>query len=586
MKRTIKALLGGLVLSMVLIALFPSAFLMDDAKCTYQSDIGRVDVAFVGDVQYGYLEVHGDNVRAYKPKWLLDNRHNQGTMISFPVSYLKRTYEITLKPQGNAKEMSLIMNFRGDNLMVDGKRKPAYVRFENIRLNGKIIADGQTVWHDKPFRYHAKNMPTNSTVTLSFEIRKPISSSDIKWGSIIGLFIAVGLVIFYSDALRKLSNKVSTFMEKKDVVQRNVKDGTQRLYAVEFLRIFFIFCVLFFHVAVDTEIFSRYLSFFHTSSHCLWGSVECFFILGGFFLYRNLCHSRKKTVFQHIQKLWWRLVPGLVFAFVLLCVIDKGVSWYRFTICLFNISHFGLAPKVIGWGEYYIGTYFFISCLLIGLFTCCRRSAWLFIGIACYLLISLQLHVKPMSSANAFGGVYLSLIGRSLVRGFVGMSLGALGSFLSENIKISRRFGIRLLATAYEGLALFMLFGYLLTGPENFRFTLLEIELTFTILLVSIAHNLGYISSFLNRMNWVMYASRYTYSLLVAQIVSVQCVLVCFSDYFLSDENKVVIMIGGGISLAIIEYHLVEKFLVPKIRMYLSGEPTKENLKKSTSSNL
>ena len=189
MEKILKAMLRGLVLSIVLCSPSSSVFLKDVALWTFQSNVGRVDVAFAGSVQNGYLEVRGDNVRAYKPKWLLDNRHNQGDMILFPVSYLKRTYEITLKPQGNAKEMSLIMNFRGSNLMVDGKRKPAYVRFENIRINGKIIAEGQTVWHDEPFGYNITNISDNTSVTLSFEIRKPISFADIRWNRVMGLFI-------------------------------------------------------------------------------------------------------------------------------------------------------------------------------------------------------------------------------------------------------------------------------------------------------------------------------------------------------------------------------------------------------------
>ena len=373
-------------------------------------------------------------------------------------------------------------------------------------------------------------------------------------------------------------------MERKDGKQLNIKDGTRRLYAVEFLRIFLIFCVLFLHATDGTEVLRKYLSLFHTSSHHLWRSVECFFIIGGFFLFRNLYHSGETTVFQRIQKLWWRLVPGLVFSFVILCVIDRGVSWRHFTICLFNIPDFGLAPGTIGWGEYFIGSYFFVSCLLIGLFTHYRRAAWLFIGIVCYLLISLQVHVKTTPSVNAFGGVYLSSIGDGLVRGFIGMSLGALGAFLSENIKLSRRFGIHLVATVYEGLALFILIDYLVAGSENFRFTLLEIELMFTILLISIAQNLGYISSLLNRMNWVMYASRYTYSFLVAHIVFVRCArlsAVCF----LSAENKAIMIIGGGILLGVIEYHLVEKFLVPKMRTYLNQKQTKENIEETVSSN-
>ena len=374
MKKIIKALLGGLGISVVLCSLFPSAFLKGDALWTFQGNVGRVDVAFSGDVQDGCLEVRGDNVRADEPKWLLDNRHNQGAMVSFPVSYLKKTYKITLQPRGDARKMSLEMNFRGQDLRIHNQRKQVYVCFENIRVNGKTVAEEQTVWHDKPFRYHAKNMLANSTLTLNFEIRKPITPSDVKWGFLVGLFIVVGLVIFYFGALRKLGNKVSTFMEKKMWAQRNVKDGTQRLYAVEFLRIFFILCILFFHATEHTEILHRYLPLLR--SHRLWQSVDCFFILGGFFLFRNLCHSNDKTVFQRIQKLWWRLVPGLGFAFVLLCVIDKGISWHRFTICLFNIPNVGLAPALTGWGDYFIGSYFLISCLLIGLFTYYGRSAW------------------------------------------------------------------------------------------------------------------------------------------------------------------------------------------------------------------
>ena len=71
-------MVGGLVISMMLCVLFPSAFLKDDALWTFQGNVGRVDVAFAGDIQNGCLEVRGDNVRADEPKWLLDNRHNQG----------------------------------------------------------------------------------------------------------------------------------------------------------------------------------------------------------------------------------------------------------------------------------------------------------------------------------------------------------------------------------------------------------------------------------------------------------------------------------------------------------------------------
>ena len=56
MGKIIKTVLGGLGISVVLAALFPSAFLKNDAQWTYQSDFGRVDVAFAGDVRNGQIE--------------------------------------------------------------------------------------------------------------------------------------------------------------------------------------------------------------------------------------------------------------------------------------------------------------------------------------------------------------------------------------------------------------------------------------------------------------------------------------------------------------------------------------------------
>ena len=190
MKKIMKALLGGLILSIVLCTLFPIVFLKGNALWTYKSGFGRIDIAFAGGTRNGQISVQGDTSRVDRPRWLCDGKNNQGVTIHFPVSYLQKSYQITLTPSGEAKELSLMMSFRGQDLGTDKRNKPVYVRFENIQLNDKTLILEKTVRHDKPFRYHAKNLSDNSPVTLSFEIRKPISPSDIKWGSIIGLFIA------------------------------------------------------------------------------------------------------------------------------------------------------------------------------------------------------------------------------------------------------------------------------------------------------------------------------------------------------------------------------------------------------------
>lgn len=222
MKRIIKALLGGLGVSIVLCTLFLSTFLKDDAKWTYQSDVGRVDVAFAGEVRDGKIDVQEKELRVDRPQGMRNSKGNQGIKVQFPISYLYKSYQITLTPSGEAKEISLVMFFRGRYLKVGNQTKPAYVCFENIRVNGKTVAEEQTVWHDKPFRYCAKNISDNSTVTVSFAVRKPIDLTDIRWERVIELFMACSLLIFiaYSsiisrfDALKRL---VSGF-NKKDIV--------------------------------------------------------------------------------------------------------------------------------------------------------------------------------------------------------------------------------------------------------------------------------------------------------------------------------------------------------------------------------
>lgn len=82
MKRIIKALFGGLGVSIVLCALLPSTFLKNDAKWTYQSDVGRVDVAFAGEVCDGKINVQGKTLQVDRPQWICDGNDNQGALLS------------------------------------------------------------------------------------------------------------------------------------------------------------------------------------------------------------------------------------------------------------------------------------------------------------------------------------------------------------------------------------------------------------------------------------------------------------------------------------------------------------------------
>ncbi len=116
-------------------------------------------------------------------------------------------------------------------------------------------------------------------------------------------------------------------------------------------------------------------------------------------------------------------------------------------------------------------------------------------------------------------------------------------------------------------MALFMLFNYMLRS-SCVRYSPIAVEFIVAAMLISTAHSWGYISAFFNRLSGVMYISRYCYSLFL-----VQAALVTFfrlnHNFGLEAHTCSLIIFGAAIPLVLIEYHLVEKWLVPKLRNYL-----------------
>lgn len=344
--------------------------------------------------------------------------------------------------------------------------------------------------------------------------------------------------------------------------------GHTRLYAVEFLRILFISGIVFGHTAdqICPSLKDIFLQVFHTKSHMLWFGVEGFFIIAGFFLYRSII-ANKSSAFEHIKKIWIRLIPALLFAFTILA-ISGIVHWWKVIDLLFFIPGTGLAPEVIWNSEWFVCVDFLISCLVIGLFNYSRKSAWVIVGVLTYFALSLQLHARPVKYSNVIDMVYYTLIANGICRGWVCMMLGMLAAFISQNLSLHRGKLLRVAATILEGLALYILLDYM--RHSRVRFSPLEVELALTLFMVSVAHSLGYISSILNRISWIQFFSRYTYPFLIGHAVMIKCVKEYASS--LDNDYKAVMVIGGGILLGVIEYHLVEKFLVPKIRAYLSRD--------------
>ncbi len=400
-------------MSIVLVSLFPSAFLKDDAYWTYQSDVGRVDVAFAGEVCNGKIDFQGKTLRVDRPRWIRDSKGNQGVMLQFPVSYPQKSYQMALTPRGNAKDMSLIMKFRGKDLMVDNQRKPAYVCFENIRVNGKTVAGKQTVWHDKPFRYCAKNISDNSTVTLSFAVRKPIFFTDIRWERLFGLFIACSLLISCFDTLRRLVSGLN----KKDIVQV-IADNYRSIdgvYRRAFWIIFGVLCFAFgFHAIQfmwgnhdwkDAFAFKSATAFVWCGRYALYGIKST--VLGG--IYLPLIYDVVSFLFLALNAVllctYWKLEKRVIY-FVLCGLI---LTAQPFTLCMMYYEH--MLP------ETFIGVTLALTALTLTekiAFEKSSRTRKVVCSLLSIVLINLSLATYPV----LINTIAVAFVGRLLVQSF------------------------------------------------------------------------------------------------------------------------------------------------------------------------
>lgn len=344
----------------------------------------------------------------------------------------------------------------------------------------------------------------------------------------------------------------------------------KRIYFVEFLRIFLILSVFFHHYKPYVPEVSKTLcEYLGTQYFRLGFAVEFFFIIGGFFGGRKIKQTRELNALQSIGHIWMRLMPGLLFFYALLLALGAR-SWSVYPFFFFPTGHNGLVGELIGWGDWYVGAYFAISCLFIGLFTMYRRKAWLWLCLWVFLTLCIQVNVKPLQGL-ALGGMFFGWIPVSLVRGFTCMGLGMVAAYLSDQWQLRRTRLIRILATVLELGSLVLMFNYMYRSSQV-RYSFIAVEFSFAFLLISASHSWGLISTLVNRMSCVQLVSRYTYSFLLAQAALFRYMDVNRSFHLERPVAALVILIAV-IPMTLIEYHLIEGCLVPKLKRFFVIEP-------------
>ena len=336
-----------------------------------------------------------------------------------------------------------------------------------------------------------------------------------------------------------------------------------RLYCIEFLRIFFVFFIILGHImgqypGIRSEIFN----FFHTKEMRTSLGVEFFFMIGGFFLYKRILTA--PSIFDLIKKIYIRLIPALLFVF-LLCALSFTTTIISFPTILSLTTGLSLPGEVIGFGDWYVGVYFWCSLLFIALFYKNVKQGFLWAGILSYFAFSLQLHVS-----HEWMDTYYKIIGTEFVRGIYSMTLGFVAAFLSEKVSLPQKKSIRFVFTLVEAYCFITIFNCIIRSSilnsvvRSWRgyLNILEIEIVFTILLICISNSLGYITAYMNKIKNIRFLSKYAYGIFLGHIPIIKYLL---KYTHLGDLTCFLIIIIGAVILGVLEYHIVEKKIVPWI---------------------
>ena len=343
-------------------------------------------------------------------------------------------------------------------------------------------------------------------------------------------------------------------MPQSDSTPMPVKQ--ERLYAIEFLRIWFILTILVGHILVKSP-YKLYLFGVPLSGYAY--GVEYFFLVGGFFLYRRI--SREYDAAALIGKTWLRLVPGLLFAF-LLCAAIGHVDFSKFPVILSLLGGTALQSTCLGYGDWFIGAYFWASCLYIGLFKAPRWAAFTTLCVMIYIILCVRGNIPRPPDKPIKMEVYGGIVGFHFCRAILWMGVGLVSGFLAERVRLPKQWLPRLLATAFEGYALFRLFHCSVNPPRN-HLSQVELMVLMVFFLISVSQSWGLISRALNAVRHIHLISRYVFPTLMGHIVTMSF---CHKYKFFGLGRGIeclLLTLGIAIVLGVAEYHLVERRLVP-----------------------
>ena len=344
-----------------------------------------------------------------------------------------------------------------------------------------------------------------------------------------------------------------------------IQNKHSKIFSIEFLRVFFVFIIIFGHcMQCYPEIKSLVYNFFKSDLVPTWFCVEYYAIIGGFLIYYNW--KKEVNLFDRIKHVYIRLVPAVLLLYVLGLIFGLVTeSNLPFVLTMTQGLSIPIADA-IGWGDWFAGAYFWSSCLLISLLFYFKDKAFLYILPLIYVCLVMQHHTQAPIWMTSFH----SIIGSEFLRIVYCMGIGMVAAFVSKNIEISKRKLSVFFASILEAICLYICFKKIIYGTMFFGITAI---LSLGIFLALAANSAGYISMFFNKMRKIYYVSRYSWSIFIGHAFVLTLIQKRLSHYFNIDWISACISVFiGAIIFGIFEYHVIEKRLVPWVLNYFKKD--------------
>ena len=337
----------------------------------------------------------------------------------------------------------------------------------------------------------------------------------------------------------------------------------KRIYTIEFLRIFFVFFIILGHIMqMYPNIKSSIYSFVDSTLMPTWFCVKYYSLIAGFLLYKKAILT-DNHVFENIVHIYIRLFPTLLFFFILGYIFElTKIENLPYIISMTQGMSLGVAD-VIGWGDWFLGAYFWAVVLSFSLLVYFKNKAFFFMIPIIYISLCLRYNHPYEGWMKSYG----YFIGNEFSRVLTCVMLGNLGGFISEKLKQPNNKYILFLCTILEMYCFFWCFYHIFTDKMSVLPTLISMLL----LLILSSKSLGIVSQFFNSKNYIYYLSKYSFNVFLAAAFMQTIVQQKF--FYLDGKVASLIIILGGILLGIAEYHLIEQKLVPYLKKYF-----KENI--------